>query len=273
MTLIDLTGRKISHLTVLRRSEDALRWLCRCDCGRQLPILGHRLRDGSAKSCGCLNAANGFIDLANRQFGRLTVVRQVDNYHYGNGKQRARWMCRCDCGKECTVTSTNLVGGTQSCGCLQRERTSLSRATHRRSKSAEYQIWRSAKERCFNPRNQQYANYGGRGIVMCEEWRHSFESFLAHIGPRPPGLTLERIDNSRGYEPGNVCWETRKQQCRNTRRNVIVTVRGKTASVIELAEHFGVNYNRVRHRIIKGWQPERAFFAPVYAPIHAPELK
>lgn len=108
-------------------------------------------------------------------------------------------------------------GHIKSCGCLRVEVTGNYSRTHGMTGTPEHRSWKHAKERCFNPDDASYENYGGRGITMCQEWAESFEAFYAHIGPKPKGLTLDRIDNERGYEPGNVRWATYSQQSYNRR--------------------------------------------------------
>ena len=119
------------------------------------------------------------------------------------------------------------VGDTKSCGCLDREVKKAARpplnlthgcSRHDGTKLPEYMIWQAMKDRCLNPRNKFYSYYGGRGIQVCQEWQNSFQVFLAHIGRRPArGLQLDRIDNSRGYQPGNVRWATKAEQMANRR--------------------------------------------------------
>jgi len=162
-------------------------------------------------------------NLTSLRFGRLVVLERAGNATRGHG---VAWLCRCDCGGETVVVASSLqCGATTSCGCFgrqcARERARLRFIRHGATadgkRSHEYDAWDSAKKRCFNPRHAAYRYYGGRGITMCEEWRSSFEAFLAHIGPCPPGLTLDRIDNNGNYEPGNVRWATWKQQVANRR--------------------------------------------------------
>ena len=99
--------------------------------------------------------------------------------------------CRCDCGTEKRVNVSNLRGGkSQSCGCLHREITAARSTTHGQGRTTEYEIWKSIIQRCTNPRNQRYQDYGGRGITICDRWRASFEAFYADMGPRPQGLTI-----------------------------------------------------------------------------------
>ena len=140
-------------------------------------------------------------------FGTWTVIGE--DAKRGAGGQ-IRWLCRCQCGKETIRTSANVRRSDKPhCGeGIRGGRTFLS----------ERRSWGAAKRRCFAKDSQDYHNYGARGITMCKEWRYSFAKFLAHIGPKPKGYVIDRIDNDGNYEPGNVRWITRADSNRNKRR-------------------------------------------------------
>lgn len=122
----------------------------------------------------------------------------------------------------------------------------------------ERRLWRGMIARCENPKKTCFERYGGRGISVHPRWRHSFEAFLEDVGPRPtPAHSLERIDNDRGYEPGNVTWATIKEQSRNKRTNRRVTFQGKTACLAEWAEVTGLSIGRLHKRLAAGWSVER----------------
>jgi hypothetical protein len=141
------------------------------------------------------------------------------------------------------------------------------RLRHRHSKrgapSPEYRVWASMIQRCENPARKSYASYGGRGIRVCPAWRLSFEAFLADVGPRPAGTSLDRIDGDGDYEPGNVRWATPLQQANNARTNLLVTFNGETRTRAEWARHLGIKYFTLRQRLDKGWPVEKAFTTPV----------
>jgi len=160
---------------------------------------------------GCLKPPE---DLSGQKFGRRTALRRV-----GSSRRRSiLWEYRCDCGAV-GVADTTALRRRQSCGCLQREATARGRHGHctRAVKQPEYYSWRCMKNRCDSPTATGYKHYGGRGIAYCERWG-IYENFYADMGARPPGTTLDRIDNDGNYEPGNCRWATRAEQSASQRR-------------------------------------------------------
>jgi hypothetical protein len=132
--------------------------------------------------------------------------------------------------------------------------------THGMSGTCEYKIWKGIKKRCLNSAYVEFYNYGGRGITVCPEWVASFEAFLADVGPRPtPEHSIERRDNSRGYEPGNCVWATPAAQSRNTRRTRLLTFNGETLPMKDWAERRGIGYTTLANRLNRsGWTVEEA---------------
>lgn len=199
-------------------------------------------------------------NFAGQRFGRLTVVGRD-----ASRRDSTYWICVCDCGKQKSVLGGNLKSGdNRSCGCLRRELAAERGTTHghkrRKATSAEYRTWRNMISRCNSPHNKCYANYGSRGIKVCDAWVADFAIFLRDVGPRPsPKHTLDRYPNNDGnYEPGNVRWATRTQQNRNRRDNIFISFNGATVSLAEAIEARGLAYSVVRSRYLSGWSLNRA---------------
>jgi hypothetical protein len=224
--LEDLTGQTFGRLTVTRRVESPRGnyWLCRCSCGGTKHVTNSDgLKRGLIKSCGCLVIEAGLAavkKLEGKRFGRLRVIERVENI----GKNAA-WLCSCDCGNTLIATTGELNRGrTQSCGCLKHDKLIERMTTHGHgsptNKSPTYVSWLGMKSRCYDPNFKYFKYYGGRGIKVCTRWRFSFENFLADMGERPPGKTLDRYPNQNGdYKPSNCRWATKKQQQNNMRNN------------------------------------------------------
>jgi len=128
----------------------------------------------------------------------------------------------------------------------------------------EYRPWCAIKTRCLNPNDRSYPAYGGRGITICDRWQDSFENFLADMGPRPTVLhSIDRIDNDRGYEPGNCRWATSRDQARNTRRNRALTFNGETQCIRAWEEQLGFGRGVINARLKLNWSVERALTEPI----------
>ena len=190
-------------------------------------------------------------------YGHLTV-REFSHWKQTSAKFRhAMFMCDCDCGAACEASIYNLrSGNTASCGCVRRELARKQRTTHGLSHTPEFQIWMGMLSRCSHD-----PDYGGRGVFVCGEWKgpNGFEAFFAHVGQRPSSKhSVDRIDNNKGYEPGNVRWATSKQQARNKRNTRVVSVFGQRMMLADACEKFKANYYIVHSRIRGGWTVERA---------------
>lgn len=199
------------------------------------------------------------INLTNQVFGRLTVLRKYEN-EYPN-----RWICQCTCGKIKIVAHGNLKSGhTVSCGCLRKERVSETQTSHGLSDTPEYKTWQSMKTRCYDPSHLSFARYGGRGIQVCDRWRHSFENFYTDMGPKPgPEYSIDRNDNNGPYEKSNCRWATRIEQMNNCRINRKVIYQGREMTLAQLAREYNVNYAILYRRIKDGWAIEEALTSPV----------
>lgn len=189
-------------------------------------------------------------NLVGQKFGRLTVVERSGLSATG----KATWVCACDCGRQHTAVGTELRSGhTSSCGCWRVERNRTSDLRHGMRGTATYKTWEAMKTRCGNPASKSYPGYGGRGIKVCERWT-IFENFLADMGERPNGTTLDRWpDNNGNYEPGNCRWASKQEQQRNTTANVLVEFEGQTLTQAAWAERLGISQATLSYRLRRGW--------------------
>ena len=191
------------------------------------------------------------LELSGRKFNKLTVIS------YSNTKKgNTHWNVKCDCGNSLVVNGSYLLNNhTKSCGCLQ----GSGIVTHGKTQTLSYETWGRMKTRCLNAKNKDYKYYGGRGITICNRWRNSFENFYKDMGDRPDGMTLERIDNSKGYEPNNCKWATHEEQCNNKRNNCILTYRGISLNLVQWAKRLRINKSTLYWRIRQGWPIQKAF--------------
>lgn len=265
----DLTGKRFGYFTVLRLGEiknGMSKWICQCDCGNVRSVYGTNLTRGLSKSCGCkkhdLLKKSNRIDLIGQKFGRLTVIsfhelERGDTY----------FNCLCDCGREVVVKGQDLKrGSTKSCGCLK-ETFEPSNKTHGMSKTRLFKIWNGMKQRCYNPNNEKYPIYGGRGITVCPEWigEQGFQNFYdwSMGNGYTENLTIDRIDTNGNYEPSNCKWSTLKEQANNTRSTVFLTYKGETKPVSEWSEITGIRQDTLTYRKRHGWTDEECIEIPL----------
>lgn len=201
-------------------------------------------------------------DLTGQRFGRLEAIQHVGS----NKNHQAVWLCRCDCGNQAEVVSQYLRNGdTKSCGCLQREGTGQRMTTHGHSKTRLHRVWVGIKNRCYNPKTDNYKYYGAKGITMCDEWKNSFESFMEWSmqngydpNAKAQECTIDRIDNNKGYYPENCRWVDHTYQCNNQSSNKVFTYNGETKTMAEWARTVGMKYTTLRARIRRGMPFEEA---------------
>lgn len=201
------------------------------------------------------------IDMTGRRIGRLTVICEA-----GKQGKKIMWLCKCDCGKDVIASGVNLRRGFyKSCGCYSADRLREMRTKHKMSNTRIYKEWAQMKGRCYCKGYIDFHLYGGRGISVCDEWKNDFESFKnwAFQNGYSDNLTLDRIDNDKGYSPDNCRWATVKEQANNRRSNHYVTYDGVTRTLAQWAELTGINYDCLKSRISKlNWPLEKAFTKP-----------
>lgn len=184
---------------------------------------------------------------AGDRFGMWTVVEP-----YFSAR---RAICRCDCGSYADVQRSNLTSGaSKSCDCVRRVEVRL-------IDNPTYRSWHAMVSRCTNQNDRSWRHYGGSGVSVFHEWL-DFSAFVAYMGERPQDTTLDRIDNSRGYEPGNVRWASAKRQSRNRSCTLTASLDGTRVAVADLAEERGLSPGLVSQRLRSGWSLDKAIMTP-----------
>ena len=191
-------------------------------------------------------------------FGELTVVGQTG--------EKDILICRCSCGTEKTARLGHMRAGTvKSCGCLLLRRPKEVHGTHLLGRDPLYKIWNSMVYRCTEPSHHAFHRYGGRGITVCDRWLGDDGpiNFIADMGPRPPGYSIDRIDNNKGYCRENCRWADQVTQSRNTSANRVIEFRGERKTLTEWASTYGLLHETLGQRLKRGWTIEKALTAPL----------
>lgn len=199
-------------------------------------------------------------DNVGQKFNRWEILSKSEQ-RYPDGT-RCFYLGKCDCGTIKLVRISDVKSGkSKSCGCLERELHLKRVLKHGESigeKTVEYETWQRLRNRCWNETSADYKDYGARGITVCEEWTNDYLRFLSDMGRRPEGTSLDRIDNNRGYEPGNCRWATPGIQRRNQRRVQLFTLDGKSLCLTDWAKIAGTTREVLRTRLELGWDLQRA---------------
>ena len=185
-----------------------------------------------------------------QRYGRYIVLsthRRIGTYSYYA-------KCQCDCGSESRYVTTSCLRNetAQSCGCLHKERVTK----HGHWGHPIFTVWSGMMQRCYKKNNKRYARYGGRGIKVCDRW-HDVSNFISDMNDKfKPGLTIDRINNDKGYSPKNCRWATRSEQARNYSRNVLLTYNGETLCLADWSIKIGIPYKVLHDRVSRGWSVE-----------------
>lgn len=182
-------------------------------------------------------------------------MKQANDYIKPNGRHESNWLCQCDCGNIVEVLGYSLKSGyTKSCGCLHEETLKTIAITHGDSYSKLYGVYISIIDRCYNPNNKRFKDYGGRGIIVCDEWKDSYLNFKkwAVFSGYKEGLSIDRKNNDLGYSPSNCRWVTRIVQQNNMRKNHIVEYNGQSKTIAEWSRELNIKYDKLWESIKKG---------------------
>jgi hypothetical protein len=213
----------------------------------------------------------------NMKFGRLTVIKEVENHRTPSGQTKRKIKCRCNCGTKVEVLLASLIrGNTKSCGCYQielvKEKGRL-KSEKSGNKHPYYNTYSNMLKRCYNEDNPDYKRWGGRGIKVCKRWRRGdgkksgLLCFVEDMGEKPDkSYTLDRINNNGNYEPNNCRWVSRKENCRNTRQNRFIKYKGERFTLGQIVEKYGVrglNPQALWSRLNLGWGIKEALTTPV----------
>lgn len=198
-----------------------------------------------------------YKDISGQKFGQLTALYKLHNYH----KTGSYWLCVCECGNFKEVYLGSLQQGlTISCGCYHKKRIKEVCATHGKHGTRIYKIWKDMKQRCYNTNNLSYKEWGGRGILICDEWLYDFMTFYdwSMNNGYKDNLTIDRIDNNKGYSPSNCRWTNAKTQSRNKRNNINITINGEVHCLTDWCKILNLNHKTVSTRLSRGWSIARA---------------
>lgn len=201
------------------------------------------------------------LDLKGKKFNNLTVLEKTKNKG-----EKVLWKCQCACGKITFVTTCNLRGDkVKSCGCLKNQNLISRNTKHNQRHTKLYEVWKSIKQRCLNPNNRYFKNYGGRGITICKEWKDDFINFYnwSIENGYKENLTIDRIDNNGNYDPSNCRWTNRYIQANNTRNNHYIFFNNENLTISQWAKKLNISYHTLFLRLKNGWSIEKALTTPI----------
>ena len=212
-----------------------------------------------------------FKDLTGQRFGKLVAISFVRRPSGKDGRSKIYWTCKCDCGNTTEVNSGNIGNGhTSSCGCLMREIAVSANVTHGLTGTRVYDIWVNMIARTKNIKNNDYRNYGARGISVCDRWltfvrfkEDMYSNYLLHASQfGEENTSIERVDNSKGYSPDNCTWSTRIEQGQNKRNNKRYLVNGELLTRRDISAIYKISINTLKGRTSRGCSAEQMIASP-----------
>lgn len=212
-------------------------------------------------------------DITGKSFGYWTVLKRDEPHP---GKQNSYWICRCKCGAIRTINRSTLVNGrSQSCGCKPSDKRKGINATHNMSNTRIYKEWAAMKRRCKNPNDKSASSYYGKHISVCEEWSNNFVKFYEWSiqNGYSDDLTIDRIDNSKGYSPENCRWISNAEQQQNRTNNIIIEYNGQSWCLRTLCEQIGFPYKLAHQRYIRAKRTGKPITsAKLFEPVHSEKI-
>lgn len=259
-----LVGKRFGKLTVIKnlgvQSNGRSLLRVKCDCGTEQDVYWFLIQKGKS-DCGmrCFLRKENLIG---KKINYLTVKG-----HTYNAKGRFEWICECDCGKIVHVDEHDLKNGhTKSCGCYWSKAIKKACIKHNMSNSKIYYVYKTMKQRCYNPSSHNYKNYGARGIKVYPEWLgdNGFINFLnwSIANNYKEGLTIERIDVNKDYSPENCKWIPLREQFYNKTDTRYILYKGESKSLAKWCNELNLSYKKVASRLNRGWSSEKAFETP-----------
>lgn len=267
---VDLTGQSFGRLTVIRKGNGRYTkggqykttWICKCACGNEKEIDAQKLKKGKTVSCGCymkeVTGSINFNDITGNKYGRLTVVRFLKQEEREDF--RRAWLCRCECGNLIQVNASKLKNGhTKSCGCIVKEHIGNVNRKYDIVCKRLYGVYKAMLDRCYNENSREYKNYGGRGIVVCEEWlgEKGYDAFAKwafengyNQEAKHGECTLDRENVDKGYNPNNCRWITNLKQQNNRRDCRMYEYNGRIQTIAEWSREFKVSYSVLRKWLV-----------------------
>lgn len=244
---IKLEGKRFGRLIVVEYLFGKSKYKCKCDCGNIKDIWTGDIISGKTKSCGCMSKERE-LDLVGKKFNRLTVIERCGK----TDENRYLFKCICECGNEKIAEGREIKGGKiKSCGCGVIKGVKKANTTHGLTGSRLHNVWSSMKGRCLNENDPSYTRYGGRGIMICDEWLSDFMNFYnwSMENGYSDDLSIDRIDNDGNYEPSNCRWATGVEQQNNRSITLFYEHNNETLPLTEWCERLNLSYYTIHKRI------------------------